>query len=155
MIELEEDKTEPVTEERPKVVNPFPRIRLYLVPVLSTATRKSLDVMETYWRCGKLTITNGTYWTLAIIRSAIDLREQDTDRVRQGLTMLIREVLHSSPLVLIKALKNNVMLRYFGIVRLNEKPIVILTTVTNYLKNLELPLASPTTAAHTPKQQTT
>lgn len=132
------------------VISPFPRVRLYLVPVLSTVTRKSLDVMESYWRRDKLTITNASYWTLAIMRSAIDLQQQDTDRVRQGLVFLIREILHGSPGDLLKSMKNNVMLRHFGIIRPNEKLSTVMVAMTDYIKTLELPLASETTRDHTP-----
>jgi hypothetical protein len=138
-----------------QATNPFPRLRIYLAPIMSTVTRRSFDVMETYWRKGTLSIPNGSYLALAIIRSAFDLRQQDTARVRQGLATLIRSVLRIEPLDLLKSLKNNGLLQTYGVVRPGDKALTIITMLTNYIKGLNQPLASAMQTATLPPQQET
>jgi Putative amidoligase enzyme len=116
--------------------NPFPRLRIYLSPILSTAARHSLDILEGYWRQSTLSIPNGSYLILAIIRSAMDLRQQDTPRIKQGIASLLRMVLHIEPLDLLKALKNNLLLQKYGAVRQGENAPQVIATFTNYVKTL-------------------
>jgi hypothetical protein len=121
--------------------NPFPRLRVYFTPIMSTAVRHSLDLLETYWRRQTLSIPHGSYLALAIIRSAFDLGQQNAMRVRQGLATLIRTVLRLEPGDLLKALKNRALLSQHGVLRSQDKPLAIITMLTNYLKALNLPLA--------------
>jgi hypothetical protein len=132
---------QPTQPQPVQAENPFPRLRIYLTPILSSVTRRSLDMMETYWRGQTLTVSNGSYLALAIIRSAIDLRQQDTPRIRQGVTTLLRSVLRIEPIDLLKVLRNNALLLRYGVIRSSDKPLQAITMLTNYIKSLNQPVA--------------
>lgn len=127
----------PEQQQPPQPVeNPFPRAHIYLAPIMTTATRQALGVLETFWRKQSLTTPYGSYMILAIIRSAIDLRQTENPRVRMGVMGLLQSVLRITPADLMKALKDRGMLANQGIIRSNDKHAQVLAAMTNYVKSL-------------------
>lgn len=126
-----------------QIENPFPRARIFLSPIMSTATRAALDRMETYWRSQTLSIPNGSYLYLAIVRSAFDMRQSQSPRVRQGLLSLL-QILKLAPTDLVKALKNVALLKNFGVIRPQDKNLKIVIMITNYVKSLHQPVTRST-----------
>jgi hypothetical protein len=129
------------TPQQPIRENPFPRIHAFLSPIMSTVTRNALNTMQRYYAAQTLTIPNGSSLFLQIVRSAIDMRLHQTARVRQGLMLLLSNVLHIRPEDALKTLKNGQLLQRYGIIRVGEKPANILAVLTNYLKSLNQPAA--------------
>ena len=115
--------------------------------MMSTVVRTSLNTLETYWRQQRLSNTRDVYYALAIVRSAFDLKQENTARVRRGVALLIQQVLRLEPSDLVPFLNNGRVLLHFGVVRPGEKPLTIITPITNYLRRLHLPLASASDVA--------
>jgi hypothetical protein len=120
--------------------NPFPKIRIYFTPIMNVTTRHALDTIESFWSKQTLTVTNGSYLFLSIMKSAIDQRQIQTQRIRQGLQALLG-VLKIDTSVLVKSLRNNAMLNKYGIIRPNEKPLSVITAMTNAINGLGKPLS--------------
>lgn len=129
------------TAPPPAREDPFPRIHAFLSPVMSTITRNALNTMQRYYSAQTLTIPNGSSLFLQIVRSALDMRLHQTVRVRQGLMLLLSNVLHIRPEDVLKVLKNGQLLQRYGIIRPGEKPANIVAVLTNYLKSLNQPVA--------------
>lgn len=119
--------------------NLFPRIRVFLNPIMSSITRSALDKMESYSLKQTLTIPNAIMLFLQIVRSAIDLRQTNNLRIKQGLITLL-SVLKITPNDILKSLKNIGMLYKFGVLRSQDKPMQAISVITNFIKKLNQPI---------------
>jgi Putative amidoligase enzyme len=118
--------------------NPMPRIRIYLQPVMSRASRTAIDQIETYVAAQSTKIPNAPYLVLTILRSAIDMRLAQSLRIREGLKMLLKTMgLNAADLM--RALRDAQTLTRYGVMRLGENPGQTIAMLTNAIKQIDQP----------------
>jgi hypothetical protein len=118
--------------------NQFPKIRVFLLPVMSSITRSALTKIQTFPDAEKL--PNREQLFLQIVRSAFDLHQINTLRIRQGLKMLM-DVLKLTPDDLERGLKNTSLLSRHGIIRPEDETAQALGVLGNFVKTIERPAA--------------
>lgn len=120
--------------------NPFPRIRVFLHPAMTQATRSCLDRLERAWSTGTLRFPQSAYWFLVIIRSAFDARTAQNPQVRKGLDELRANVLQTSIEQIVKLLSNRKFMSAYQIMQSTDRPVQITNILTQYVRGLRHPL---------------
>lgn len=129
--------------------NPMPRIRIYLQPVMSRASRAALDQIETYVAAQSSNIPNAPYLVLTILRSAIDMRLARSLRIRDGLKMLL-DLIGLKTADLMRSLNDVQMLTRYGVMRMTEKPGQTIAMLTNAIKQIDQSANRPQAAVQRP-----
>lgn len=127
------------TTEKPQVQNPLLRIRIYLQPIMTRATRTALDQLDSYLNARTLSVPAAANLFLVVLRSALDTRKMYDLRVRQGLNLLFKAT-HLTSNDLTKALTNTGLLIRYGVLRSSEKPVQTIAMMTNAIKSLNQPV---------------
>lgn len=126
-----------VTAAQPAVSQTtFPKLRIYLRPIMNQAVRQAIDVLEQQARTGAF--TNTPFMFLRIVRAATNGFGQDL-RIRQGLLLLLGAL--KFPVAdLQTALKNFQMLKGYGVIGPADKqPGQVIKVLSEFVKWLDAP----------------